>query len=1140
MKKIISVIVIVAMLLSASLAILPAGAASNSATVTDQTSLYKAMRWAKGDYTINISGTIALSSALPQCDENANITLKGGTLDLSKLSTVYVYGNISIDVDNLTLLSGGTIYANGYDLAIEEGVSVKYVDGSAQAVADSNVRFTVYGGSNNADIDGDTNLRILSGIYSRIYGGSNKGTITGSTHVTIGSVNNNDLVGWDDSDHGSTYQFYGGSNGGVILGDTNLTVGENAYSDYVVCGNENGGRIGGTAYMNFSGYAYGLYGGSRHGNTMNDVCLTMTGGGVADICGGSADVSLGNAEDPSNVVVKLLGGELTRRLYGGCYNSSYDDPVKDADYVYGNITIIIGGEPEFSFDHKIDTNVLGVKINGSEGIFASSRENNKSPNENTNVIFVGGDFTEQMGQKNGLGFGKNPDKYHKMSYATSNGVITETCSCGCEHSASVTLTLTSSKHEYTGNPIECGVMTYGDTWMSGIVDGVNYQNNVNTGTATAGITLKLDSDYTANKNFTILKASPTYKPNSSVTGQDPDGDGNFDYSYSTEVEVNYTVDNIYTLVIPPVISLGALDAEVPVTVGVKDMVIPIEHILYMFVSSQNGFKVKGGENSIAYTMKYGDVTASEGTEDKQILELRWNTEGNKGDVELGFTRVSDLENDRACELTDTLSFSASIESTGNIPLVEGKEFATADYDQGQGSKLYVAEDIEGIDTFSTYLRDIVEAGYKPYTSNVIGDNHFATFTGFGKIVNVMYTPHYSEIRVVTDLESEFSLPGLESENVYTALAGCDPSLTLVSNYQMGWPGRMGYVFQLSDGSFFIIDGGYTRGKNSKDHLVTSPQITCGGASSAPYLIELLEEFAPDKNNIVIAGWLITHMHEDHFGAFIDISNMSEYKDAKSRMTIEKLIYNQSSMDDIRKTDDYKSSTYTENEALCLLFNYAVDSWGEGIQQKIKAHPGQKFFLRDLTLTVYTSQDFLHASKNFDPWVTGTGSDLTQTKYVNNTSLVTMIEFCGKKALFLADSSAANNPYVVAPLYGSVLDEINIVQVAHHGYADTDARTVYESLGDSLELVIWPSNAQHFYGREIGYIEKGVYYTGTKSVAFNSLLFKDGVKVYVHGSRNLTIKDFVNYTPVEVLDELQIYDKDTWVPDMNYITNKGYK
>ena len=159
MKKIISVIVIVAMLLSMSLSILPVGAESNSATVTDQLSLYKAMRWAKGDYTINISGKITLTAALPQCDENAHITLKGGTLDVSALSPLYVYGNISIDVDTLTLLSSGTIYANGYDFSIEEGVSVNYVNSSAEAVSDSNARFTVYGGSNNTYIDGDTKRR---------------------------------------------------------------------------------------------------------------------------------------------------------------------------------------------------------------------------------------------------------------------------------------------------------------------------------------------------------------------------------------------------------------------------------------------------------------------------------------------------------------------------------------------------------------------------------------------------------------------------------------------------------------------------------------------------------------------------------------------------------------------------------------------------------------------------------------------------------------------------------------------------------------------------------------------------------------------------------------------------------------------
>ena len=70
-------------------------------------------------------------------------------------------------------------------------------------------------------------------------------------------------------------------------------------------------------------------------------------------------------------------------------------------------------------------------------------------------------------------------------------------------------------------------------------------------------------------------------------------------------------------------------------------------------------------------------------------------------------------------------------------------------------------------------------------------------------------------------------------------------------------------------------------------------------------------------------------------------------------------------------------------------------------------------------------------------------------------------------------------------------------------------------------------------------ENGVYYGGTSDCGCNVPLFREGVKHYIHGKCNLTIKDFVNYTPVEVLDELQIYDKNTWVPNLNYMTENNY-
>ena len=1148
MKKTISAMLLVAMLLSAVLVAIPIGAASNSVTVTSAAELNVALRSAKGDCTINISGTVQVTSPLPQGAEGANITMTGGTLDLSKLNPVYMNNNITFKTMTLQVLNGSTLYANGYDLFIDSDVTMKYVDSSAAEKTGADISFTVYGGGLYKTINGDTNLRLESGIYTRVYGGSNGGKVIGNTNVIIGTkgnVNNNDLVGWNDTTHGSSYQFFGGSNGGVIVGDTNITVGNYAYADYVVGGNNSGGSIGGTANMDFSGYAYGLYGASRGGNTMNDVNLTMRGGGVADIFGGSAGYSLGSAEDPSNVIVKFFGGDITRRIYAGSYNEEYNASAAVSSYVYGTAAVVIGGNPSFSFNHKIE--VLGgiTTINGAEGIFASSRQNNASSNELGRIIFLNGDFSSQIG---GSGFGHNPSTKHKMTYSASGNTITETCSCGCGHTASSTLMLSSSKQFYTGEPIECATVSYGSDWMSGPIESVEYTDNVNLGTATASMTLKLTSDYVASAQFDIIK-----KPSNSVVGTDPDGDGNVDNGYSSSVEVIYKVDQTYDLSIPSSIVLGELNTDIPVGVSVENMIIPIGHQISMQVASQNGYKVKNDSDAaITYSMKYGETTVTEGTDAKDILTVEWDSADNRGSVELKFARTQDPTGKKAGNYTDILSFTSSVSPTGKIPDVKGRPFVSENgYDQGDGSILYVAENIEGLSEFNAYLNDLEEAGYTIYTGNVIGENHFATLTGFGKIVNVMYTPYYKEIRVVTDLESTFALPGLSEENVYNEWADYEPNLTLISNYQIGWPGRMGYIYQLADGSFFIIDGGYTQGTNGTTEIknATSPSIpSTSSNSSVPYVMEVLEEYAPDKDNIVIAAWLITHMHEDHFGAFIDLALLDTYKDERARITIEKLIYNQSSMDDIKKTDVYRTndtSKYSEanpctvNEAWNLVFSAAISKWGDRIQTKIKAHPGQQFFLRNLTLTMLTSQDLLHESKNFDPWLTGSNANGSNTKYINNTSLVTIVEFYGKKALYMADSSATNNPYVVAPLYSSVLDDIQILQVAHHGYGDTDADSTYAALTD-LEVIFWPSNAQHFYGKEIGYIENSKYYGGTKNIGFNQQLYGDGVKIYIHGRYNLTIKDFVNYTPESVPDELQVYDKYTWVPDLNYIKNNSYK
>ncbi len=473
-------------------------------------------------------------------------------------------------------------------------------------------------------------------------------------------------------------------------------------------------------------------------------------------------------------------------------------------------------------------------------------------------------------------------------------------------------------------------------------------------------------------------------------------------------------------------------------------------------------------------------------------------------------------------------------SVNKLPEYTGKPFDHIAVDLGEGSYMNIAKKTS-IDEYNSYKELLENSGYVFYTSNTIGNNQYATYYNDTEIVNAMlfaynhniYNDNQTEfkgvyeVRVTVDSRKNFDLPILEEENLYTSTQ--EPMLTLVSDSDIIWPGRMGYIYQLSDGSFFIIDGGYTNGNQGKSGGLNASGISTGCSSSAPYIMNVLKEHAPDPENITIAAWLITHMHEDHFGGFVDLALNADFAEDKARITIENLVYGMSS-------DENAKNANSSQRAWSRVFARAISSegWSERIQSKYKAHPGQQFFLRELSFTVYTSEDLLHCN-TYDPFADG--------KYINNTSIVTMVSFMGKDILHLADSSAANNPGVLAPIYNTTL-KADILQVAHHGYGDTAADSIYKYV--QPEIVFWPVCAQHFYGYEIGYIENGHEYGGVKNVGFNNILFKDGIRHYVHGSTHLTFKNFETWIPEPTDDPLQIYDKDTWVPDVNYIKNNNYK
>lgn len=408
---------------------------------------------------------------------------------------------------------------------------------------------------------------------------------------------------------------------------------------------------------------------------------------------------------------------------------------------------------------------------------------------------------------------------------------------------------------------------------------------------------------------------------------------------------------------------------------------------------------------------------------------------------------------------ETIGYTGELlESYIEIPEYNGRLFDEFSIDMGKHSVMHIAENTNE-EEYDDYVTELYGAGFKFYTSNTIGFNQYFTFTTDAQIVTVMYLDEFKETRVIVDSREIYSLPELAKDNVYEEIT--EPSLTVTGIGATGWPGGMGYVYKLVDGTFFIIDGGVNNA-NSDD------------INSAEWLFATLQELADDPDNIVISGWLITHIHVDHLGAFIDMPKDSKYTD---KVTVETVIYNQPNDREMAKDGITDRIPWMQT---------ALDVWKP--EKVIKAHPGQVYYFCDLTVTVFGTQDIIMPDSNSSH---------------NNLSIVTMVNYEGFDTLYLADAEVLMND-ALEKLYGEELDS-EILQLAHHGYNGTGADAVYEIA--SPLIVFWPVNTAHYNGI-------------VKSVAFNQRFFEPGIVNHVAGETNMTIKDFVSWEPEE-----------RWTPDI---------
>lgn len=398
-----------------------------------------AVTWVEGKIIVKADKEISVPSDFKwvgkKVDGNVrNITVTGenGTSEYLDFDSVGDMGiNDNVTFENIKLSFAKFVYANGNKFTIADTVELYNKDdiietklfGGAKSASVESTHLeihagtweAIYGGGNyvGGDVSKDTNIYITNAkIFSNtkdscmiVGGGRGTNTVGGNTNITVGKGFNENITVED----GHYSAIYGGGkeSGSVVTGNTNVTIKDGAKVNFVYGGGASNTTVKGICNVTLlDGEVYSIWGGARGedpstaGKNEKDTVVKVAGGTVAQIIGGNGTGMTGNT------YVEVLGGTVTRRIYGGCYHGS----TTGAGYVDGTTTVVIG--KGVTFDWSIESLVVGEKI------CAGSRYAGEQDEEVGILIFNAGTYDSNHVQ------GNNADVYDYLVKATEGGKVT--------------------------------------------------------------------------------------------------------------------------------------------------------------------------------------------------------------------------------------------------------------------------------------------------------------------------------------------------------------------------------------------------------------------------------------------------------------------------------------------------------------------------------------------------------------------------------------------------------------------------------------------------------------------------------------------------------------------------------------------
>lgn len=355
--------------------------------------------------------------------------------------------------------------------------------------------------------------------------------------------------------------------------------------------------------------------------------------------------------------------------------------------------------------------------------------------------------------------------------------------------------------------------------------------------------------------------------------------------------------------------------------------------------------------------------------------------------------------------------------------------------------LYMGDGVNA-DAYKKYCAQLLASGYTVFSENEVEGSLFTTFVGNDMMLYVAYNAysHADEahntddsthvtkykyldydpcIRIVSSPLATAYLPEESLLSLQSYEKVTESAITAVG-LQTGTIGTC-YIITLEDGSFVVVDGGYTLKGALKIWEVLSG------------LHEKIYNEKPSASSPVrVKAWYVTHSHNDHYESFKFL--MDTHKKAND-ISVEYIIGN---------FPEASAAYNSGGDAIWLGENtsYVTNTLG---MKYVKLYTGQTIYLANLKIdTLMTFLD--HAPHRIDN--------------ANDTNAITRFTFTNSpqntNLLMLGDACVYQSRYLCA-MYGDYLKS-DMVEFAHHGNIGCEI-ALYKL---AAPTVIWyPNNSAGF-------------------------------------------------------------------------------